>query len=98
MCLRALRRVGGILPGCFSDRQAAEEDEELELEDPVLGVLALGAAVEPEEAGAEGVAAGAAAEPTGAVSDEAGVFVFSAPEAAAFSDDSLPEPGFILSE
>lgn len=87
-----------ILPGCFSDRQAAEEEEELELEDPVLGVLALGVAVEPEEAGAEGVAAGAAAEPAVAVSDEAGVFVFSVPEAPAFSDDSLPAPGFILSE
>ncbi len=64
----------------------------------MLGVLALGAVAEPEAAGAEGVAAGVDEEPAVVVSDEAGVFVFSAPGAAAFSGESLPEPGFILSE
>jgi hypothetical protein len=81
-----------------SDRQAAEEDEELEFAGPVLALVALGAVVEPEEAGAAGVAAGVAEEPAVVVSDEAGVFVFSEPGAAAFSGESLPEPGFILSE
>ena len=64
----------------------------------MLGVLALGAAAEPEEAEAEGVAAGVAEEPAVVVSDEAGVFVLSELGAAAFSGASPPEPGFILSE
>jgi hypothetical protein len=72
----------------------------------VLALVAPGAVVEPEEAGAEGVAAGVAEEPGVVVSDEAGVVVFSEPGAvvfsepgaAAFSGESPPEPGFILSE
>jgi len=86
------------IPLRSSDRQAAEEDEELELADPVLGVLVLGVVAEPEAAGAEGVGAGVDEEPAVVVSDEAGVFVFSDPGAAAFSGESPPEPGFILSE
>ncbi len=93
-----VEREGGFSPRCFSDGQAAEEDEEFELEDPVLGVLPLGAAAEPEEAGTEGVGAGAAVELAVAASDAAGVFVFSEPGAADFSDASLPAPGFIFSE
>jgi hypothetical protein len=45
-------------------------------------------------------AAGAAVEAGLALvlSDEAGVVVLSVPDAAGFSDESLPAPGFILSE
>lgn len=54
--------------------------------------------MELDAAGAGAAAAGVAAGLVPPFSDEAGVFVFSASEAAGFSDDSLPEPGFILSE
>jgi hypothetical protein len=68
------------------------------LDEPVLGVLALEGAEELVEAGAAGVAAGAVEGLLPAVSDAAGVFVLSEPPATGFSGDSLPAPGFILSE
>ena len=54
--------------------------------------------VEPLAAGAAGADDGVAVEPLPVLSDAAGVFVLSFPAAAGFSDVSLPEPGFILSE
>jgi hypothetical protein len=80
------------------DRYAAEEDEELEFDDPVLGWFALEVAAEPAEAGAAGAAVGAAAWLVPAVSEAAGVVVLSAAPVVGFSADSLPAPGFILSE
>lgn len=52
--------------------------------------------VEPDGAG-EVAAAGAAAGAVPALSEAAGVFVLSVSDAG-FSADSLPAPGFILSE
>ena len=75
-----------------------EDDEELEPE--VLGldveVLVLVDAVELEAAAAAG--AGVVVELVLPPSEEAGDFVLSVVEAAGFSEVSLPEPGFILSE
>ena len=85
---------GGSRP--LLGRYAAEEDDELD--EPVLDGLAPEVAVELDEAGAAGAVVGTAAGLVPAVSDEAGVFVLSAPAAAGFSADSLPAPGFILSE
>ena len=59
-------------------------------------VLVLVDAVELGAAAAAG--AGVVAEPVPPPSGEAGVFVLSVPDAAGFSEVSLPEPGFILSE
>ena len=47
-------------------------------------------------AGAAG--AGVEAGPAPVLSDEAGVFTLSVSDAAGLSEESLPEPGFILSE
>lgn len=58
-----------------------------------LVLLVEGAVVVAGAAGA-GVEAGLAP----VLSEEAGVFVLSVPDAAGFSDASLPAPGFILSE
>jgi hypothetical protein len=75
--------------------QVAEDDEELEA--PALDVPGPDEDVEPDGAG-EAAAAGAAAGAVPALSVEAGVFVLSVSDAAGLSADSLPVPGFILSE
>ena len=75
-----------------------EADEELEPEVPGPDVdgLVLVDVVELEAAAAAG--AGVVVELVPPPSEEAGAFVLSVLEAAGFSEVSLPEPGFILSE
>lgn len=64
----------------------------------LLDVLVLPAAVDPAAAGAAGAEVGVAAGPAPAFSEAAGAFVVSVPDATGFSEASLPDPGFILSE
>jgi hypothetical protein len=87
------REAGGCEARLLPRRYAAEEDDELD--EPVLGVLAGEGAVEAVEAGP---AAGAVFELLPALSDTAGAFVLSVLSVVGFSEGSLPELGFILSE
>ena len=75
-----------------------EADEELEPEvlGPDVDGLVLVDVVELEAAAAAG--AGVVVELVSPPSGEADAFVLSVVEAAGFSEVSLPEPGFILSE
>lgn len=95
--LPALKRAGGITP-LARTYYVLEADEELEPEVlvPDVDVLALVDVVEPGAAAAAG--AGVVGELVPLSSEEAGAFVLSVLEAAGFSEVSLPEPGFILSE
>ena len=61
-------------------------------------MFVLDAVVELVDAGVDEAGGGAAAGLVPAFSEEAGVLVFSVSDDADFSGDSLPEPGFILSE
>ena len=74
------------------------DDEEPELDIPAPEVLVLVVEDALVLAGAAGVEAGVAAGLAAVLSVEAGAFALSVPEAAGFSEESLAEPGFILSE
>lgn len=73
-----------------------EDDEEVEPEVLVPEELVLEGVAELRAAAAAG--AGVVVELVLPLSEEAGVFVLSVLAAAGFSEVSLPEPGFILSE
>ncbi|MDR4480817.1 MAG: hypothetical protein R3B37_13870 [Nitrospira sp.] len=75
-----------------------EDDEEPELDVPAPEVLVLVVEDALVLAGAAGVEAGVAAGLAAVLSVEAGAFALSVPDAAGFSEESLPAPGFILSE
>ena len=75
-----------------------EDDEELEPEVLVPDELELVLVVVAELGAAVAAGAGVVVELVLPLSEEAGVFVLSVLAAAGFSEVSLPEPGFILSE
>ena len=77
-----------------------EDDEELEPGElvPDVDVLVLVDVVELGAAAGAGAGAGVVVELVPPPSEEAGAFVLSVLDAAGFSEVSLPEPGFILSE
>lgn len=75
-----------------------DDDEELEPEVLGLDVEVLVLVDVVELAAAAGAGAGVVVELVPPPSEDAGVFVLSVLEAAGFSEVSLPEPGFILSE
>ncbi len=75
-----------------------EDDEEVEPEVLVPDELGLALVVVAELGAAAAAGAGVVVELVLPLSEEAGVFALSVPAAAGFSEVSLPEPGFILSE
>ncbi|MCI1279317.1 MAG: hypothetical protein LKG23_10085 [Nitrospira sp.] len=75
-----------------------EDDEEVEPEVLVPDELELVLVVVAELGAAAAAGAGVVVELVLPLSEEAGVFVLSVLVAAGFSEVSLPEPGFILSE